>query len=446
MSAAKMERAVRRAFQTELNRSPTEEELEAALVVELSAAEHVQRIRRAFPEYRERQGFLAACGEEALVAREEALTAAFREIFGREPDADGWRHYLYQHAGTIEEIQAEMRKSPEARGVEVGVAAASYGAGDLTDVLRRIQRIEDRLGISDIWVSDDRIRCGKAHPPPTVDDWVARKLAHEKRLQGMVKTAAGRAFIDARARLPAAHEIKWLKQRNYKTKLQEADFFSRVTDRYGAGYHDGSRADGWGFDDEEHWDRLPRWQQIAKNILSAVVVATEGACPASTLDVGCGRGSLVACMIDRGLEAYGVDISDWAVRRPVEGAAGRLLRGLAVSLPFDAGSIELVTALDILEHHPAEYVDLAIREVCRVASRAVFVTVPEPTPATGARLLPDGEELHEHYVVQGADWWEDQFLEHGFARASLDAAPADEFPFNMGHDNVPLLFLAEYEA
>ena len=69
------------------------------------------------------------------------------------------------------------------------------------------------------------------------------------------------------------------------------------------------------------------------------------------LDIGCGRGGLLAAAMERGLAATGVEISDAALaaaRAEVPGARVALADG--ERLPFRDGAFPLVTHLGNLEH------------------------------------------------------------------------------------------------
>ena len=100
------------------------------------------------------------------------------------------------------------------------------------------------------------------------------------------------------------------------------------------------------------------------------------------LDVGCGDGALCEALRERsrraGHAAPWIAGTDLAVRR-VERARGRVpwlpaLQASIYDLPFADGSFPLVTCTDLLEH--LDDPDRAVRELARVSSRHVLVTVP----------------------------------------------------------------------
>ncbi len=69
------------------------------------------------------------------------------------------------------------------------------------------------------------------------------------------------------------------------------------------------------------------------------------------LDVGCGGGAFLACLEERGCVAVGVDLLEEAVQAAREMVReATVLRLDAVSLPFDEGSFDRLTAHHLVEH------------------------------------------------------------------------------------------------
>ncbi len=103
--------------------------------------------------------------------------------------------------------------------------------------------------------------------------------------------------------------------------------------------------------------------------------------PTSLLDIGSGRGVFLWPLLDAfpELSVTSVDLRPDRVRdlqAVSRGGVGRLAaqEGDARALPFPDASFELVTALEVLEHLDDPVA--AAREILRVASRAVVVSVP----------------------------------------------------------------------
>ena len=102
----------------------------------------------------------------------------------------------------------------------------------------------------------------------------------------------------------------------------------------------------------------------------------RGLAPASLLDVGCGEG-VVTSQLAATLPAarvVGLDVPDPALASEWASRPEEFVEGTAYELPFEDGSFELVTALEVFEHleRPGD----ALREMARVSRGHVLVSVP----------------------------------------------------------------------
>lgn len=215
-------------------------------------------------------------------------------------------------------------------------------------------------------------------------------------------------------------------------QYQKTEIFTRLKCMYARGYHDGSPDNQFGFKSQGHWENDFRWRQTAKNIIDHLHPQ-----PDTVLEVGAGRGSLIKQFSEMGKHVYGIDISEYCVDNPIPGAEGMLDVGIVCGLPFDEKEVDVVIALDVLEHQPIDYFDLAMREICRVARTQIFITVPNEMVNP---YLKGSEVELEHYIVQRWTWWVEQFKRFGFKWIPFTGPKRNEFPFNMGNGNFPLLF------
>ncbi len=109
------------------------------------------------------------------------------------------------------------------------------------------------------------------------------------------------------------------------------------------------------------------------------------------LDVGCGTGANLELLRSLG-PVTGVDSSEDALNFCRKRGLRPVVKGAAEKLPFKKESFDVVVALDLLEHLPAE--DKGLREFHRVLKKdgLLFLTVP-----AFPSLWSDFDELGRHY-------------------------------------------------
>lgn len=126
--------------------------------------------------------------------------------------------------------------------------------------------------------------------------------------------------------------------------------------------------------------------------------------PRTVLDAGCAMGYLVAALRERGVEAYGIDISDYAiccVREDIRPycAVGSLLDPLPEGLPEQ---YDVVVTIEVLEHLYADAGKKAIQNLCSLANTVIFSS------------SPDDFTEKTHLNVQQREYWARLFAENGF--------------------------------
>jgi 2-polyprenyl-3-methyl-5-hydroxy-6-metoxy-1,4-benzoquinol methylase len=128
------------------------------------------------------------------------------------------------------------------------------------------------------------------------------------------------------------------------------------------------------------------------------------------LDVGCGIGQGVAIMRNKGIEAYGIDISEKIVPFWEEGNITQFCQvACADKIPFPDDYFDLVICTEVMEHVPEEGVRDVLREIKRVGKQFFFTIAL----ATAVHKMPhDGSE--PHICVKSPQWWKDVFEELGF--------------------------------
>ena len=126
--------------------------------------------------------------------------------------------------------------------------------------------------------------------------------------------------------------------------------------------------------------------------------------PKTVLDAGCAMGHLVAALRDLGVEAYGVDVSEYAIANVREDIRP-FCRTASLSEDFPADlpqHYDLVVTIEVLEHLYAEDGQKAIANLCRRADTVLFSSTP------------DDFEERTHVNVQQREYWARLFFKQGF--------------------------------
>jgi SAM-dependent methyltransferase len=173
--------------------------------------------------------------------------------------------------------------------------------------------------------------------------------------------------------------------------------------QYGRDYFDGSRDVGYG---GYRYDG--RWVPVARDI-----VAHYGLKPGDrVLDVGCGKGFLVKDLLAQGIDAYGLDVSDYALKVCEPEVVGRLHLGSAERLPFPDHSFDVVLAINTLHNLPRPELRQALGEMTRLARKGSFLQVD-------SYRTPEEKALFESWVLTAytygyPDEWRAIFDEAGY--------------------------------
>ena len=173
---------------------------------------------------------------------------------------------------------------------------------------------------------------------------------------------------------------------------------------YGELYFDGPREYGYG---GYRYDG--RWQPVARDI-----VAHFGLQPGDrVLDVGCAKGFLVKDLLALGIDAYGIDVSEYALMRCEPEAVGRLHLGSADRLPFPDGSFSAVLSINTVHNLPRDRCGVAMREMQRLAPGKGFVQVDSYRTAEQKDIFESWvlTDMHHDYP----DGWLRLFEEAGYS-------------------------------
>ncbi len=142
----------------------------------------------------------------------------------------------------------------------------------------------------------------------------------------------------------------------------------------------------------------PEWLSFFGHMADEIVSCIA---PRRVLDIGCAKGFLVESLRDRGVKAFGFDISEYAigeVRPDIREFCW--LGDLKDPIKED---YDLVTCIEVLEHVPEADARLGIRHMAAHAGAVLFSSTPS-----------DFQE-RTHVNVHPVRYWLEEFREAGFA-------------------------------
>ena len=200
----------------------------------------------------------------------------------------------------------------------------------------------------------------------------------------------------------------------YPTKLKE--FFE--SERYWHG--------DWGY--RQGYQDFPIHEQVVELIRSRN--------PKRVLDVGCAMGFIVQRLMEKGIDAYGVDISNYAISRAPEEVKPYLQVASAHDLPFPSQSFDLIYCASVLEHIPEDFTDKVIAEFKRVAKRAILgIAYKDPYSTLDAH----GDISHVN--IKDEPWWREK-LPPEFEM--IDVCVEDGRPYTRGLTKLNLGCFGDY--
>ena len=124
--------------------------------------------------------------------------------------------------------------------------------------------------------------------------------------------------------------------------------------------------------------------------------------PTMVLDAGCAMGFLVEALRRRGVQAFGIDISQYAIEN-VHSEIQQYCWIGSVTEPFPQ-RYDLIVCIEVLEHLPRTEGEIALRNLCRHTDDIIFSSSPI-----------DFKEA-THLNVQPPEYWAELFAREGLFR------------------------------
>jgi ubiquinone/menaquinone biosynthesis C-methylase UbiE len=178
-----------------------------------------------------------------------------------------------------------------------------------------------------------------------------------------------------------------------------------ISREYGELYFDGPRSYGYG---GYRYDG--RWIPVAEDFVSHFSLKPGD----RVLDIGCAKGFLVKDLLSvcPGLEAFGLDISEYALMKCEPEVVGRLHLGNATKLPFPDDSFAAVISLNTVHNLERGELITALKEIERVAPGRGFVQVD-------SYRTPEQKAIFEEWVLTAKchdypEGWIKLFKEAGY--------------------------------
>ncbi len=158
---------------------------------------------------------------------------------------------------------------------------------------------------------------------------------------------------------------------------------------------------GYSVDNPESYGRREPWLSFSRNVARKVKKRFK---PKTAVDVGCAYGLFVEALVDAGVDAYGYDISPFAVSNARDDMGQRINVG-SVTEPIPLRNnqkYDIAICIEVLEHLPPEQADLAIKNLCAASDQVLFSSTP------------DNFEEPTHFNVLATEEWLKMFAENGF--------------------------------
>lgn len=222
--------------------------------------------------------------------------------------------------------------------------------------------------------------------------------------------------------------------------MYSQEFIKQLASFYDAYYYSHSCGTPWvsgaSAGDETAW--LIFFSGIADRIIQTIH-------PKTVLDAGCGLGLLVHLLRQRGVDAYGIDISEYALENAYPAARPycrlgsiaeeNVLTNISSVTQSFPQTYDLIVCIEVLEHLPPHEAALAVAFLCQHSRDILFSSSPY-----------DYKEV-SHLNVQPPDYWASLFARHAYYRdPDFDASFISHWSVRFRHTDEPVeRIVGQYE-
>jgi SAM-dependent methyltransferase len=179
-----------------------------------------------------------------------------------------------------------------------------------------------------------------------------------------------------------------------------------VARQYGQAYFDGPREYGYG---GYRYDG--RWIPVAKDMVAHFNLKPGD----RVLDIGCAKGFLVKdfMQVCPGLEAFGLDISEYALMHCDSAVIGRLHLGSCEKLPFPDNSFDALIAVNTIHNCDRDGVIRSLKEIQRLSGGRAYVQVDSYHDEEQRAIFNDWVLTAKFHGYPQT--WKDVFAEAGYS-------------------------------
>ncbi|MGN6255071.1 MAG: methyltransferase domain-containing protein [Solirubrobacterales bacterium] len=135
---------------------------------------------------------------------------------------------------------------------------------------------------------------------------------------------------------------------------------------YGASYYQHYWGSGGAYERNERW--LKFFGEVADGIVRDLH-------PTSVLDAGCAMGFLVEELAKRGVDAHGLDLSEYAISQVHESVRDRC-KVQSLTVPLER-RYDLITCIEVVEHIAPAETDRVLNNLCASTDRLLLSTTPQ---------------------------------------------------------------------
>lgn len=123
----------------------------------------------------------------------------------------------------------------------------------------------------------------------------------------------------------------------------------------------------------------------------------------TVLDWGCAFGFFVKALREHGVDAYGVDISEWAIENCDEDVVGYVSNEIKYLPP----TFDFIFSKDVLEHIPMDELTKSIEKLFNICNEAIIFIVPLAKSEGGEYIYPADELDKTHIHRKTLQGWVD---------------------------------------